>query len=77
MNASEIYLEKAEKSCCMLFRWIYEVTLRKICEIYKCNRSKTQQPHKTKQHQKIKHKLKETKNDLYKSILFSISKNFT
>ena len=47
MNASEIYLEKAEKSYCTLLRWIYEVTLWKTCEIYKSNRSKTQQSHKT------------------------------
>ena len=35
MNAPKIYHEKAEKSYCMLLRWIYEVTLWKACEIYK------------------------------------------
>ena len=46
MNACKIYLEKAEKSECMLLRWIYEVTLWKTWEVYKSNRSRTRQPYK-------------------------------
>ena len=46
MNASKIYLEKDEKSYCMLLRWVIEVTLWKICEISTSNWNKTEQPHK-------------------------------